>query len=335
MGYLRLFLAVSVTISHLWIPQILGGVPVFGFFCLSGFIITKIIHETYGSTLTGKLYFIINRTLRIYPTYYLCLIIGILCILLTGNLSYRMHPSLLFPRNLSEWLPQLFIFGSAGYPLFPVLVMPTTWSLNVELVYYLVMCLLIGTSYSRCLAWWLFSLGISTYLIGHHADFKYHYFTLYGPSLCFASGALAYHLQSKIPTPLLISTRSALALGSSLAFIPFFLGLDLYKDAKGCENYYLYLYAVIPIFTYVIICLERRGKYNRFEQLAADISYPVFLLHLPIGAVFTLKLKFRTFIFWMLSTGTTLTASYLVTLLTRHYFATVRSQVRSKAKLTK
>ena len=71
MGYLRFILAVTVTISHLWTVKVAGHVAVFGFYCISGFLMTKVIHETYGSSWRGKISFLINRAIRIYPTYYL------------------------------------------------------------------------------------------------------------------------------------------------------------------------------------------------------------------------------------------------------------------------
>jgi len=294
MGYLRFLLALTVTIYHLWTLKVLGGVAVFGFFCISGFVITKIINEVYGNTWKGKLYFLINRILRIYPTYYLCLAIGFFCIWLTGDHHLQFSRLMVFPRNWHEWLPQIFIFGTAGNPLFPVAVLPSSWSLNVELVYYLVMGILIGTSIRRCITWCVVSMGISGYLVWNHYQFNYHYYTVYGSSFCFAFGALLYHLKGRIPETMLLPKPVALTFASILAFIPISLGRDFSIGGAGSENYYIYLYEVLPIFLYVIVSLDTYQKPNKLEQLAADISYPMFLLHMPIGEVVAQHLQSKT-----------------------------------------
>ena len=63
-------LALMVVHSHFTGGALGGPVAVFGFFCLSGYLMTKIVNETYADGLAGYLRYLGNRALRIYPAYY-------------------------------------------------------------------------------------------------------------------------------------------------------------------------------------------------------------------------------------------------------------------------
>ena len=323
MGYLRLLLALAVTIQHLWIVNDLGHVAVFGLYCISGFYITKIIHEIYGSTLNGRLYFVINRILRIYPTYFACLTIALICILAMPESLQKSHAAMIRPHHLKEWLPNIFIFG-LGHS-FPVRVMPPAWSLYTELLYYLVMCFVIGTSFIRCVIWCLFSFEMSVYLIWNHYPFNYHYFSLYGPSTCFAAGALAYHACSFIPKVYLLPVRLALMVGILLICIPILFHFKLFTV--------WYLYCAIPIFMYVIICLDAPQQSGGWEHIAADLAYPIYLLHLPIGGLILQTLKPSPFLLWAGATSLTILASFLVVKIIQRSTYSLRRSIRKRAAL--
>ena len=68
-GALRLFLAALVVYTHLGPPHgaALGKHAVFYFYLLSGFLITRILHERYDFDHKA---FWSNRFLRLYPIYF-------------------------------------------------------------------------------------------------------------------------------------------------------------------------------------------------------------------------------------------------------------------------
>jgi len=64
-----------VVMQHLGNVSALGVYAVFGFYILSGYLMTLILHSGYGYSWSGVRRFALNRFLRIYPIYWVaCLI---------------------------------------------------------------------------------------------------------------------------------------------------------------------------------------------------------------------------------------------------------------------
>ena len=71
-GSWRFFLAFLVVISHLW-KDMIGGpaaYAVWGFYVLSGYLMTLVLNEKYGPSINGLKRYAYNRFLRIYPLYW-------------------------------------------------------------------------------------------------------------------------------------------------------------------------------------------------------------------------------------------------------------------------
>jgi peptidoglycan/LPS O-acetylase OafA/YrhL len=71
LGTWRFFLAAVVAISHLWAGMIDGpaAYAVWGFFVLSGYLMTLVLTTKYGTAPAGLRQFATNRLLRIYPSF--------------------------------------------------------------------------------------------------------------------------------------------------------------------------------------------------------------------------------------------------------------------------
>ena len=71
LGTWRAFLAFLVAISHLWAGMVDGpaAYAVWGFFVLSGYLMTLVLTTRYGTTPGGLRQFALNRLLRIYPSF--------------------------------------------------------------------------------------------------------------------------------------------------------------------------------------------------------------------------------------------------------------------------
>jgi peptidoglycan/LPS O-acetylase OafA/YrhL len=84
LGVWRFFLAFLVAISHLWDGMIHGpaAYAVWGFFLISGYLMTVGLLTRYGEGWAGLLDYAINRFLRIYPTYYIACLFGALALFL-------------------------------------------------------------------------------------------------------------------------------------------------------------------------------------------------------------------------------------------------------------
>ena len=72
-----------VVISHLWAGMIDGpaAYAVWGFFVLSGYLMTLVLTTKYGTAPAGLRQFATNRLLRIYPSFIVAAVLGIATIL--------------------------------------------------------------------------------------------------------------------------------------------------------------------------------------------------------------------------------------------------------------
>ena len=120
LGLFRYLLAMMVVLSHLW-PWTAwwqGTYAVFGFYVISGYLMTLIVNVTYAKSGTGFLGFWLNRVLRIYPPYYFALLVSFLVIfLLPVDFVARWNPKLRMPEGWYEWFSNLAIWGLGHYPV--------------------------------------------------------------------------------------------------------------------------------------------------------------------------------------------------------------------------
>src|SRR5437868_142228 len=105
----RFSLALMVMAEHLASiePPQTGRLAVEGFFCISGFLITMVARGPYEGR---PIAFLSNRFLRIFPTYWACLAIGLAIVAVLPQ-STALHPSLRVPDSLHDWLANVAVFG--------------------------------------------------------------------------------------------------------------------------------------------------------------------------------------------------------------------------------
>jgi peptidoglycan/LPS O-acetylase OafA/YrhL len=122
-------------IEHLFYPDILGRYAVFGFYILSGYLMTLIMHETYGFHKEGRIKFIMNRFLRLYPMYWVAALFTLVLIYFVGaGVVKEFHESMFTPTDLKSALGNAMIIFPSWYParVNPRLV-PQAWALTVEI----------------------------------------------------------------------------------------------------------------------------------------------------------------------------------------------------------
>ena len=66
-GLYRLMLALLVVVTHLGSTEIFGGLAVWAFFMLSGFLITGVLNTRYTFSRQGLIEFGLSRALRLLP----------------------------------------------------------------------------------------------------------------------------------------------------------------------------------------------------------------------------------------------------------------------------
>ena len=190
--------------AHLLELPFFGGYAVFSFYIVSGYLMTRIMHEGYGYSGRGRLNFSINRVLRIYPQYWFATLFSIFLLLWIGVAPVRSyHNAIYFPVEIKEILETLFLLYASWNPVsvIPRLV-PPSWALTVEIFFYVLICLGASKNIKRVKIWVVLSLLylIATYLHMTHSWYL-RYYPIPAASLPFSIGCLIYFLRGKIAPP--------------------------------------------------------------------------------------------------------------------------------------
>ncbi len=287
MGYLRFSLAFAVVHGHLvalnafWQQRI----AVFFFFVLSGFLVTAVINRTYGNTLKGKKHYLLNRFLRIYPIYISSLIIAYICISIAPTESAKFF-SMQIPKTSTQILEQFSIFGLAGIsaPYTSPRLIPPAWSLGIEVCFYLLIGLV--TAYSRKLTIVVFCLFLCCTLWGYYtnAGHMQMYRTALGTGVVFYLGSLAYHYREKLQILHHISSWYFIGATNILIYLPDVAGFN----NKALQMPYMHFSVVcFAVLLSNIFTRQSSATPNKTNHFFADMSYPLFLLHLPLAVLAT------------------------------------------------
>ncbi|MCK9259290.1 MAG: acyltransferase [Azoarcus sp.] len=281
-GFFRTLLALAVVLEHLGPAHYIGPYAVFGFYVLSGYLMTLIVHETYGYTARGVLRYAINRWLRIFPIYYLAALISLVLVTLLGEpLTRSFHENIGLPSTMNEVARNVGLLLSIHTD---TRLVPPAWALSVECAYYLMIGLGISKHFVTTMIWLLGSVLYTAYLVSGDASFSYRYYTIAAASLPFAMGAAIYHLKSRmlLPMRLLGGNRALLVLVSAVAANYLFA---ITGNTKAAVT--LHFYANMAIMALLIIQLSGRasGKLRQLDSIVGDLSYPIYLIHFQAGLI--------------------------------------------------
>jgi len=283
-GTYRALLAILVVVLHYAKVNFIGQYAVFGFFALSGYLMTFIMQNNYGYSPRGIVAYAINRFLRIYPLYWFsCVVAAMLLLLLGPAYTTQVNGLFAFPDTTVGWVRNIFLYLEFNGP--NTLIGPA-WALTIELFFY--MCIGIGLSRSRkiTLVWFLLSVVYTGYMIVSGADFIQRYATLGAASLPFATGALIYHSRGdlKVRFPFLFNLAYVPALLFSLLLINHAVML---KSGLAASLGFYSNFAICALM--VISLMERKELFlisRSLDNALGDLSYPMYLIHYPLGFLF-------------------------------------------------
>ncbi len=256
------------------------------FYIISGFYMAMVLNTKYQEN-TKRFY--INRFLRLWPTYFLSIILSILFLNNFNGIS-QLLINCSFWGKAYIWFANFFILGtdsfwflgldvaSGHFRYFPAfinensngyyLLMNTpSFSISIEIIFYLIAPFILK-SIKR--TWAFLIIGIAYYfsveLSGNmNIIFQYHFF----PSsfIFFALGALSWHYFQNQKTSL-TNPKNYIALlivSISLMFTHTLLpGLTLIFIAFG-----------VPV-------LFNLTKSNSIDRFVGELSYPLYILHFPV-----------------------------------------------------
>ena len=327
MGALRFLLAMSVLSAHLafypvGLPHPLNpDVAVQGFYVVSGFLITLVLHEKYSGSLW---LFYSNRALRIFPIYWATLMLYLIVDLLVDSKAFSAAPALLEGYRLptvSSWVAQnasalgpmsvmsliftnTFIFGQdvlafirkdgtvsitpdLFYHLF--IVIRVAWTLAIELGFYLIAPFIVRRV--PAIAGLLVASLLAQLLCYHISELNPGWYSRILPFALawFMAGALAYHGYVRLRPRSGERDVKRYAIAATLAVAFLTAAYPWLPFARP-----LYLCAVALCLPGVVLL----GRSNPLDKVLGDLSYPIYLVHplfmiviLPTGQVVPVALS--------------------------------------------
>jgi peptidoglycan/LPS O-acetylase OafA/YrhL len=268
-GIFRFVLATFVLLNHVGIlfwgvnP---GPVAVIGFYIISGYVISYILDYRIKGKILKSFY--AERFFRIYPQFLFHLIVSVMFILLTGH-------TIGMTETLPDWksiATNLFLFplqfkAFSGY-LYSILYVPTSWSLSLEISFYLVAPIILKFRFLDLVAatsFGIFALAIFDFLPpSAHA---YSYATIFGTLHFFILGTWLQRKQTKkigIWVGAMILTSLAITFWGSWrpphldeVIIGGLFGILIIKFLAGYKNQH----------------------FKPIDDFLGRLSYPVFLNH--------------------------------------------------------
>lgn len=272
LGTLRLLLAIAVALSHagLHLRGINPGVvAVIGFYLISGYVMAGLIRRHYAQPQAASAFYL-DRAIRLLPQYLFYTLLTLAWHRYSQTNTYFLSrtpgPVDLF-NNLTVVPLNYYMFnGSDRYTL-----IPPAWSLGAEAQFYLLAPFVLLWS-KRLLAVGL--LGLCAYvaaLAGLINSDWFGYRLLPGVLLFFLLGAYLQHLhqqQSQRARALtaLVATLAALAMGL------------LHLNGTLRQPYNLETLLGLMLGIVLLQLLATRAR-SRWDDLAGDLSYGVFLNH--------------------------------------------------------
>ncbi|HYC55621.1 MAG TPA: acyltransferase [Candidatus Binatia bacterium] len=304
-GFYRYALALLVAFGHIhWAFQGVwnwtGGYAVFSFFALSGYLMTRVLHVTYGYGTRGLLAYGVNRFLRIYPAYWAALILS-LAILYLAPVEGRPPAMPAMPATLEAYFRNFALLGL--HTFYKPTVVPPAWSLHLELIFYVLLGLGISRTRGRTMVWIAVMLAWTAWAVLSDLSFGERYGNAMAAALPFALGAGLHHAPG-------FGSKTFLAAASVCFAANLLAPPALWGDPLGPARFYVSLALTVAVIA-SLRHLRWHGKWEAWDRRLGDLSYPIFLVHAQIGHLVTMLLPAQT----------SVTTVFLVSLLPVHLIA--------------
>jgi len=318
MGVIRFLLALSVVAGHcgpiLGTTFISGQIAVQSFYVISGFYMALVLDTKYNYT--GSYWtFIGQRVLRLYPVYYLVALATLVASFVAAGITGVHYPAVAQMMNLFPYmtiLSKVFVVlvqvtmvgqdsvlftGLGGTPLhfyflsdfrlarfqvWQFLLVPQTWTVSLEMMFYALaplLCrlrlraivLLMGASFLfRYIGYWSFGLS--------HDPWTYRFFPF--ELGFFLAGSVAYKFYRRFKLELEARKMELLVLfGALVAFTIFYKWIQHLPSRQ--HLYYLCVFSLVPGLFAIF-------KDNPVDRFFGELSYPIYLTHYVVNYYFHL-----------------------------------------------
>lgn len=303
---MRFFAALAVIITHTeliknsfgltnkWKSPLffnLGGLGVYFFFVLSGFLITFLLlneKEKFGTISIKQFY--IRRILRIWPLYYFILILGffILPQFDTFKINYLENSfDIFFYQNLILYLIILPNLAFSFYPAVPNI--GQAWSIGVEEQFYIIWPILISKSKSILktlvlITSTLIVIKVLILLLGYHYSNMEWYqllkrYIAMSKFECMSIGGIGAYFLFKNHSILKIITHHITFMFSMLIVV-----LLIYFTPEKIQDgiHLAYSFLFLQNILFVVKKNQQLGLDNKVFDYLGKISYGIYMYHLMI-----------------------------------------------------
>jgi peptidoglycan/LPS O-acetylase OafA/YrhL len=303
MGFLRVFLALCVIQDHTdrlfpsWF-SLNAREAVQAFYVISGFYVAMILNLKYvGPGQTGTFY--INRILRLWPPYLVVALLTGILMFRTGQLSAMIEQIRTFPvaAQLLIAFSNIFIVGqdalwflrfdpgsisfapfdtgraTNGYQYALIVVM---FTVSIEFLFYAVAQYIVRNLRNVL---WLAAIGLAYHAVlrslgESHLAYTYHLFL--SAIWFFAIGILAFHIYLRHRNALTHRPVPMLLLTMVVVILINLIGKKIYFPEARIAYVSLQLGCILP----VLHALSQRA---RIDRTVGELSYGMYLVHLPIA----------------------------------------------------
>lgn len=295
----RYVLAIIVAQTHLWPKgqEWTGQIAVFAFYTLSGYLITRVLNVRYGFTWIGTRRFVLNRILRLWPSYIVIMALTLLALrfLPLSNFFFLIRT----PTHFADIITNAVVVGQVTFdfrqwlPLAKPLV--TSWSLSIEICSYLLLALYFARSPARLCAFIILGvvcIAASTAWCTASADpsaygpycFQQRYGVVQAGFIPFGCGGLFFFHKKTIATWLKVHRRLAISL---------LCGAMLTMPSGPLLSATIGPFLGIPL-AILLVAAAPEGPPTAGQDFIGRASYHVFISHMPIAAVLVTGLHFRS-----------------------------------------
>jgi len=339
-GMYRLFLALLVVFFHLGGLLSAGTYAVFGFYILSGYLMTLIMQSSYGYNVSGIVKYSVNRFLRIFPLYWVSILLTLVLIILAGEeFTSSYHLAMSLPETVADIFRNVFLF----FPFREVpRLTPPAWALTVEIFFYILIGLGLSKNKKITCYWFILSLAYHVIALIYDFGWAHRYFTIFAASLPFATGAMIFHYKAGLLNKfnkLNFTSKYLPYLGYTLLIFNWAVGLK----TGLADSYFFYSnYLICSLFLLVLIEQKNiAGISQKLDSKLGDFSYPIYLLHYQAGIIAIMmasgvgvELERGSFVLVAWSLPVLFCISWLVNQFVEKYVQKARTRIKAATKRT-
>ena len=334
LGALRFLLAIGVVVAHLAETPMVshwGVCAVFGFYLLSGYLMTLVLNETYSFNARS---FFINRIIKLYPPYFIVAGLTLVAInLLPGAAQF--HSAWTISTRWLDIAGNTLIFPFEAYDRSFRLV-PPSWSLAVELINYALLFAVVARSSAISGCTFLAALAFHVHSLWQGDAWTVRYAPFYAALLPFSLGAIIY-FQRAVIARLSRPKLEAITIGLALTWTANLLAGGFLGGLAGPHfNTVFYvnlltLGGLVAALTHPVFATVG----NTVTRRLGDLAYPVFLTHWLIGFIVSTLLlsgEKRGYTLLALSLPPAIALSWLISIFGDATLEPLRNRIRPASK---